>query len=439
MMILNIRRRNQGTFLLLAGTLLIWMVILILFNALGYNNTWQLWNVDPQSLPFMDFRLIPGSAESYARGYEPSVENPYDPNGRIFNYPAFWRLFFYTGISQDDTIWVSVTMIVLFFISVIFFPEKLSTAGALGMIAVLFSPASMLLYERGNVDLIVFVLCVGIVLVSGVSAGTAAGLIFVGGVVKMFPIFGLSVLLREPKKRFLLFSVVSSLALLLYMLLTWDSVKAAWNFTMRGDGASYGTSVFATRYGPAIVRTFSKWFPASQIEFFMQYGFLALAFILFLLVILLAFRNSENPLVLSERNLAAFRMGSSIYVGTFLLGNNWDYRLAFLVLLVPQLVQWINSSTGTLRRAAWLSMGLVLLSCWHFLIVEIPLAGIFDSAADSMKFWIILDEAFNWMLFASLAFLLVASAPGWVKELPSDVLTKSVTRTHTEQRDARVN
>ena len=438
-MILNILRSNKGTFLLLAGTLLIWTVIFILFHALGYNNTWQLWNVDPQSLPFMDFRLIPGSAESYARGYEPSVENPYDPNGRIFNYPAFWRLFFYTGISQDDTVWISITMIILFFISVFLFPEKLSIAGALGMIAVLFSPASMLLYERGNVDLIVFALCVGIVLVSGVSADTAAGMIFVGGVVKMFPIFGLSVLLREPKKRFLFFSAMSSLALLLYMLLTWDSVKAAWSLTMRGDGASYGTSVFATRYGPAIVRTLSKWFPASQIEFFLQYGFLALAFILFLLVILLAFRISENPLVLSERNLAAFRMGSSIYVGTFLLGNNWDYRLAFLVLLVPQLVQWINSSTGTLRQTAWLSMGLVLLSCWHFLIVEIPLAGIFDSAADSMKFWIILDEAFNWMLFASLAFLLAASAPGWVKELPSDVLTKSVTRAHTEQRDAPVN
>ena len=263
-MILNTIRRNKGSFLLLAGTLLIWTVILNLFHALGYNNTWRLWNVDPQRLPFMDFRLIPGSAESYARGYEPSVENPYDPNGRIFNYPAFWRLFFYTGISQDDTVWVSVTMIILFFISVIVFPERLSIAGALGMLLVLFSPASMLLVERGNVDLIVFVLCVGIVLVSGVSAGSAAGLILIGGVVKMFPIFGLSVLFREPKKRFLLLSAVSSFTLLVYMLLTWDSVKAAWNLTMRGDGASYGTGVFATRYGAAIVRTLSTWFPASQ-------------------------------------------------------------------------------------------------------------------------------------------------------------------------------
>jgi hypothetical protein len=118
--------------------------------------------------------------------------------------------------------------------------------------------------------------------------------------------------------------------------------------------------------------------------------------------------------VTSDRNLAAFRMGASVYVGTFLLGNNWDYRLAFLVLVVPQLMQWIGAGSKRLRTATYISMTALLLSCWHFLLYKIPFYPFFGSAHE---FWIAFDEVANWVLFASLAFLLFASMPGWVKEM----------------------
>jgi hypothetical protein len=350
------------------------------------------------------------------------VENPLDPNGRIFNYPAFWRLFFYTGISQADTVWISITMIVLLFISVFLFPDKLSIAGAVAMLLVLFSPASMLLYERGNVDLIVFVICVLIVLAESHSAYLATSLIMFGSIVKLFPFFGVTVLLKEPRNKFLLLFSACFLVLVIYMAATLSSVKASWNLTMRGDGASYGTDVFVTRYGPAISRVLSPWIPPLQLSLLLKYGSLAVALLLLVAVFLRAFKDVQQPGTFSERNFAAFRMGASIYVGTFLLGNNWDYRLAFLVLVVPQLVEWLRSSSRGLRIVSCMSLALVLLSCWHFWIVEIPLEPVFHSVEDSKKVWIILDEIFNWMLFASLAYLLVASAPEWLKELPRNIL-----------------
>jgi hypothetical protein len=109
-------------------------------------------------------------------------------------------------------------------------------------------------------------------------------------------------------------------------------------------------------------------------------------------------------------------MGASIYVGTFLLGNNFDYRLAVLVLVMPQLVDWMQSVSRNYRVLAWLSTIFVLLSCWHMWIVQISLVSVFHSVADSQKFWIVLDEAFNWLLFASLAYLLIASTPDWLKD-----------------------
>jgi hypothetical protein len=78
-------RENPGKWMLIVVTALMWLSILILFRAYGYENTWHLWNVPTWKIPFLDFRLIPGSAESFAHGYEPSVENPYDPTQRIFN------------------------------------------------------------------------------------------------------------------------------------------------------------------------------------------------------------------------------------------------------------------------------------------------------------------------------------------------------------------
>jgi hypothetical protein len=264
MMRFDFGREHYGKLILIGTAILIWLLIIVLLRTLGYHETWGLWKVPSWLPPFLDFRLIPGSAESFVHGYEPSVENPFDPTERIFNYPAFWRLFFYTGITQADTLWISVSMIVLFFISVFLFPEKLPVPGAIGTLLVLFSPASMLLYERGNVDLIVFVVCVMIVLASGYSAYLAAILIMFGGIMKLFPILGLSVLLRESKKKFLWLAAASTFVVTAYMIATWDSVQASWNLTMRGDGISYGTDVFVDRYADAITQMFSQWLTSSS-------------------------------------------------------------------------------------------------------------------------------------------------------------------------------
>jgi hypothetical protein len=150
-------------------------------------------------------------------------------------------------------------------------------------------------------------------------------------------------------------------------------------------------------------------------DLMLKYGPPMVALVLLSLVIILSLMNMQQFETLSERHIAAFRMGASIYVGTFLLGNNFDYRLAFLILVMPQLVEWVHSANKTFRTMAWMSIVLVLLSCWHFWITEIPLVSIFHSVEDSKKFWFILDEIFNWMLFLSLAYLLFASMPDWLK------------------------
>lgn len=403
---------KYGKAFLVGGSLLIWSFIFLLFKNYGYIQTWELWKVPTESPQFSDFRLIPGSAETFRRGIEPSVRNPGDPHKRKFNYPTFWRLFFYTGITQTDTIWISILMITLFFAGVFLFPQNLTISGAILMLFIVFSPASMLLYERGNVDLIIFFLCVAIVFAADYSAYAAAALLMVGTVVKLFPFFGISVLLRESKTKFVRLFVVSLFMLLVYMVVTWDSIGASWNLTMRGKEISYGANVVFYRYGQALSQFLSQWFGDSQVDRILKIGPIILAFILICIAGVAGLRDRESLALACDRNLTAFRMGASIYIGTFLLGNNWDYRLAFLVLVIPQLLQWTGSSNKKYRNIALVVMFAVLAACWHFVIWFSPFFNFFEG---SRELWFVFDEFLNWTLVPGFAYLLLASAPTWLK------------------------
>lgn len=396
---------KRGKSILIGGSLGIWLAILLLFNSYGYTRTWELWRVPVESPPFSDFRLIPGSAETLRMGIEPSERNPGDPHKRKFNYPTFWRLFFYTGISEDDTIWISALMIGLFFGAVFLFPQNLTPAGAMLLLLIAFSPAAMLLYERGNVDLIVFVLCVLIVMAAGYSAYAAAALLMFAAIVKLFPFFGATVLLRESKSRFAWLLAACALILLVYVFITWDSVRASWDLTMRGRDISYGASVIFQRYDRLSGNS------PHSLENVLGTVPLIVALTVVLIATAAGLRN-ELPLTAdSGRNLAAFRMGASIYVGTFLLGNNWDYRLAFLILAAPQLLEWAGKlGSGRPRFIPSLVLLALVASCWHFMVWYAPsLAGIRE-----MLF--VLDELFNWILLGGLSYLLGRSAPGWLGE-----------------------
>jgi hypothetical protein len=405
-MLLNYLRENKGKSLLVAGIVFMWLLLLGLFKYEGYTRTWELWGVQTQENVFMDFRLIPGSAESFRHGFEPSIENPFEPGHRIFNYPAFWRLFFYTNITQDDTIWIGILMLILYFVGIVLFPQKPSVPSAFWMLLIIFSPASMLLYERGNVDLIVFFICVLIILAAENSAYWAGGLILCGAVVKMFPLFGVTLLLRESKRTFFLLVTACLVFMLVYGFLTFGSQNAAWNTTMRGVEASYGTFVLISRFHSY----FQSYLPIPFIQWMILFEVLAL--FLIILAAIPAVRNAQPLQVLHERNLAAFRMGTSIYVGTFLLGNNWDYRLAFLVLVIPQLSQWFYLENKSHRNIAVGVMVAVILSCWHFVfLIDLPIIP-FEAQIDRI---IAFDESINWLLLPGFAYLLAASFPDWLR------------------------
>lgn len=405
----------------MAGILLMWALLGVLFKEYGYSNTWKLWKVPVEEPYFLDFRMIPGSAESFRNGFEPTLKNPYDPYKRLFNYPAFWRLFFYTGISADDTLWIVVLMLVLFFVGVVLFPQALSPLDALLMLLIVFSPVAMLLYERGNIDLFVFFICAMVVFVSAYSVNWAAGLIVFGAIAKIFPVFGISVLLKEPRGRFWKLAAVCIFFVAAYGLLTFESQRAAWSATQRGDDISYGAFVLLTRLETYL----QSLLPAMRSVRRMKFLFEGLAIGLILFGLGWGIVQPHRLKATNERNLAAFRMGASIYLGTFLLGNNFDYRLVFLIFVVPQLSQWLRLKFNLQNLILLSVMIAVYLSCWYFLIkINLPVNFIDDPKIGSF----LVDEFFNWMLLPGFAYLLGASSPDWFRKDVQKLLGGGISR-----------
>src|SRR5262245_46894713 len=116
---MDLRNINEkyGRLVLITASLLIWGAIFISFYTRGYFETWLLCGVPVvKPIQFMDFQLIASGAETFRSWLDPAISNPNDPMQHIFNYPKIWYLFFYTGISKQDTVWICVSLISMFFL-----------------------------------------------------------------------------------------------------------------------------------------------------------------------------------------------------------------------------------------------------------------------------------------------------------------------------------
>jgi hypothetical protein len=100
--------------------------------------------------------------------------------------------------------------------------------------------------------------------------------------------------------------------------------------------------------------------------------------------------------VVSNR-LDGFRAGAAIYVATYLPVTNYDYKQVFLLLAVPQMLEWSGGqgSVGRLSTVALASMALTLwMSSWR----RVFLGG----------------EVMNLLLFAYCLYMLVYTRPSWL-------------------------
>lgn len=374
----------------------------ILFLAKGYEPAWELWNIPTISPHFADFRVITYGAESYRAGYDPMVENPASPTGTRLNYPRIWQWLYPLGLNESHTTVLGILVILSYLVGICLILPKSDNLTLLLVFAAVLSPAALLGVERANIDLFMFFVVAMAIWSAQRSKLATSFTIGVGFLLKLFPLFSWMMLFKFGKSTFLRYSLVALGVLILYVCATYHDLALISKGTPRGAFISYGMNVY--------------WMSLAIMDPANGANAKVVSYLLMIIIAVIAtyalFDKDESLEKQSEgMSLDAFRAGTGIYLGTFVIGNNWDYRLIFLIFTLPQLVIW-SRRKDFFASFSCLMIAAILMSFWHMIIVKL-----FRPVSDGYRIAFTLDELANWFVFSGSAYLVCHSAPAWAKAM----------------------
>lgn len=366
---------------------LIFILILFacLFVSMGYDGAFQVWQIPTMTPHFADIRTLTHGSEAIAIGVDPMVENPGDPWSRKLNYPRVWQLLYNLGLNSSHTALFGGGIVLSFVIGVLIFLNNANLKLCLFMLPALLSPAVLLGVERGNLDLFMFFLvCVSI---AAMQRHYLWSVFFIGlsFILKLFPILAAVFLVRLTRKKVANALVILSLVLFSYLFISYSDLKLIQENTVQGDSLSYGMMMLSSRiYGEN-----------PQLGLLVKSASILFTILWFIYLTRTSYLNRELSAVAKYNNspyIDYFRAGACIYIGTFIVGTNWDYRLIFLLLTLPQLCRWYLAPVKLMSIASNIAIVSILLSMWFLL---------FGS-------WYI-DQLSKWLIFLSLSYLLFFS------------------------------
>jgi hypothetical protein len=311
---------NNINILLLIFSILVACILASIF-CLGWSATWKILLVPPLEPVFADFRTIQAAIYSEAQGFNPQLTNPSDPWQRTMNYPLIWldiaKIF---ALDIEINFLIFNSFVILCYLVICF--RLLQNYSSYYLLAIIFSTASLLAIERANNDLVIFIL----LFFSGSSPILiGAILIYISAVLKIYPALASIIFLNNWKILTILFVGIA-----LYLI---DQLSDLNNIT-RGNSStiylSYGAIstiwLLQTKIGILNIIT------ASTLSYIYVIGLLSFA-------VCLCWRRDRkvllNPFQGKDNTHRLFLIGSSIYIGTFVLSSNWDYRLVFLIFCIP--------------------------------------------------------------------------------------------------------
>jgi hypothetical protein len=315
-----------------------------LVAALGGYAQWGRLGVSSSNTWFGDLRSVTSAWDCARRGIAVVPANPCDPFGRPANYPRLWVYPWHLGLGLGDTFALGLAICGLFLLAaVVVVPEHETLAGGAVYALALCSPAVMLGVERGNVDLLLFALVLGAALLAqrNVRGLIAAGAcMLLAAMLKLFPVFGIGFLLRRSARVAAL--VLAGFAV--YAIALHHQLRAAYKAYPQVDDFSYG------------VRRVSEWLSSQTGNSSYRAWDVVLVVAVGAAAVLLGRRAGRPAGGSAARELDLFLAGAGIYVCTYALARNFDYRLAFLLLAMPQLVRWARA--GSVLAAATIAAAL---------------------------------------------------------------------------------
>src|SRR5262245_1682557 len=386
---------QDGRWILVAILLAYFLSLTALASSRNLTSAWRALGVASAQYAFLDARFVTATLDCYRLGYDPYIENPCDPYRRTMNYPRIWLSFAWLGLTKNHTVLVGAGLAAIFFGSFLCWVGRPNPAQSLIFAIFLCSPHVMWIVERGNMDQVIFILLASSLTLARWYPKTRPVLylsIIVSSILKLYPIAGMLVVVRNIPRRAFAWGTSILLAFSVYIFFTWpDPILIA-----RSTPTSFWWS-----YGRLTVFEFVEDKLRAEAGIAIRHSYLVVSSLVAvaiasIIALLWARKIRETPP--DTHHLDSFLIGSGIYIGTFLIGNNFDYKMIFLVLLLPQLFDWLRDRSEFVRPA-YLVLGSLMLSTWG----ESSLAWIrHRTYGNAPASGILLQESASWLLFALL-------------------------------------
>jgi len=409
--------------LLVIAALLGYFGLLYLANFfVPYHKFWRkLGVVAAVKNPFIDLAAVLGAFDCDRLTGEVSLTN-----NSCFNqisYPSSWSLLTWLGLEQRDTIFLGVLFALIFYVITLMIIGRLNYQEAIVYALILCSPPVMLLVERGNVDIVIYSwLGVGLMIIKNSRALIfrlcAYLLIFFWGVIKLFPIFGLAVIIKEKRNIFLFLAAIFAAAFITYFIASIEEMKTiSQAFDVESVWFRFGHQALFLKVKTFLLNLSLSTGGETDIKKtlrYMMYIIMSLLTLLVLTRVLLSkfkifkewlssdFVSADSGKSLDKSQyIDYFRLAAGIYLGNYLvIGLVMDYKLTFLIFALPQILDWIKQENQLSLSS---SMALV------------AIVGTFY-ASPFLHPWAI-DEIINLLLFANLLYISLLSMPEWLKSL----------------------
>ncbi|MFN7254867.1 MAG: hypothetical protein ACK5U2_06995 [Microcystis sp.] len=410
----------DGRFLVVAALLGYFGLLYLANFFVPYHKFWRIIGVPAVKNPFIDLAAVLGAFDCDRLTGEVSLIN--NSCFTQIAYPSSWSLLTWLGLGQRDTIFLGVFFALIFYVITLIIIGRLNYQEAVVYALILCSPPVMLLVERGNVDIVIYSwLGVALMMIKNSRALIfrlcAYLLIFFWGVIKLFPIFGLTVILKEKRNLFLFLSAIFTTAFITYFLASIGEIKTISSIHDGRIWYSFGYKVLFLKVKPFLSNLSLFTGGETDIKKMIRYIIYIIVSLLTLLVltrVLLSkfkifqewlswdFVSTDSDKSLDKsRYIDYFRLAVAIHLGNFLvIGMLYDYKLTFLIFALPQILDWIKQENQLSLPS---SIALVAIVATFY-------------ASPFLYPWVI-DEVINLLLFFNLLYISILSMPEWLKFL----------------------
>lgn len=363
----------------------------------------RAWGIEPFPWPFEDTETVMSALRCIRAGVDVYAANPCDPELRTFDYSPLWMGLSILPVTKSWLVPAGLAVDAAFLASLFLLPVGRDRRSILLLTSASLSTGVVFAVERGNNDLVLFVLaaCAAGLLLRGWGRRCLAyAFLFLAGLLKFYPMLTLAVALRERPGRFAMVTLFSFLGLALFLVVTWHDLSRV--LAIIPTGSPFGDMFGSIMFGLGLNHLTGM--PEGYIAP-VRFALMGLSLLCALRMGLQA-RTASALETLTPRECSFLLIGALLTVACFFTAQNIGYRVVHLLLTMPALL--VLRGFGPDLRFRWMP-GAVLLSLWgEFWRNHGPaLAGYLfgDGGTASLLLWIVKQGVWWFLVTVFLAYL----------------------------------